>query len=238
MRGAVPSRTPGTSATKPMLATWTADDLRAALDRFNPKYIADWQRWMETPADERPEAFVRTMGRWQATRPYSMRRLRRRRAEHEPPYIEDLIEEGARLLSAFDGFRLGENRLGSSHRRALAQVWQVFRRLRQNDQGSCVAISKAVLLLTEGQVGPALDKTVRQALGVSHVTDAGAWADLLSDVSLDVLTFEAKHGRLQDVVQPHFRHLASGRIYDMALGPASRAEHAPRSPKRRRTGPK
>lgn len=203
-----------------VFATWSPKELRAALDSFNPSYVDDWDRWLQTPLDLRPEAFVRTLGRWQAARPGRLRRLSHRREEHAPPYIEDLLEKAAQPLGTFDRFQLGRQSPTPLQRRALGELWRVFRRLRQDDRGTCVAITKAVLLLTDGRVGPALDSTVRRALGVRRLDDAESWADLLAQVSRDVKQFQDKHGSLQAVVQPRFRHLGSGRIYDMGLGPS------------------
>lgn len=192
---------------------------RAAVARMRPHYQDDWQHWLTTPASERPATFVRILGRWQATRPRPMRRLRSGADEHPPPYIEDLLDAVVEPVGVFEHFRLGRSRLRVAHREALREIWRVFQRLRQDDSATCVAITKAAMLMTDGRVGPALDSRVRSALGLRHIPDADAWALVIEAASRDVAAFEAKHGRLQKVVHPAFSHLASGRLYDMALGP-------------------
>jgi hypothetical protein len=42
---------------------------------------------------------------------------------------------------------------------------------------------------------------------------------MLDRISDDVAAFEATDGPLEDAVPTQFRHLAVGRLYDMALGP-------------------
>lgn len=88
---------------------------------------------------------------------------------------------------------------------------------------SCVGISKAVLLLTDGRIGPALDSQVRTWLGISKPKTAAAWIGVLEGVSEDIAEFEARNGPLRDAVPARFAHLAYGRLYDMAFGPGASA---------------
>ncbi len=96
----------------------------------------------------------------------------------------------------------------------------MFSDLPQRGQGSCVSITKAVLLLTEGRVGPAFDSRVRNQLRCGHLRTAEEWAEALTEVSADIRAFENACGAaLASAVAPRFSTLANGRLYDMALGP-------------------
>ena len=44
-----------------------------------------------------------------------------------------------------------------------------------NGTASCVGITKAVMLLTDGRIGPALDSQVRLNLGVAKPINAEEW---------------------------------------------------------------
>jgi hypothetical protein len=105
-------------------------------------------------------------------------------------------------------------------RTALQNLWDVFSSLQQVGTASCVAITKAVLLLSYGRIGPAFDSQVRKKLRIGHLLTAADWITALNDVSDDIRAFESTHGiSLPHAVPPQFSTLAYGRLYDMALGP-------------------
>lgn len=82
-----------------------------------------------------------------------------------------------------------------------------------------VGISKAVMLLTDGRVGPAFDSQVRGRLGTGNINGVEEWIKALRLVCQDIRGFEeANSMSLVDAV-PELSHLQTGRIYDMALGP-------------------
>ncbi len=185
------------------------------------KYVLDWTNWTTADKVDRPALFANILGKWQATRPKALRRVRARRDEHDPPYIEDLLESAAPHLTMLSGFFVGRARpLAPLERRSLAGLWAALSQLPQEGSASCVSITKATLLLTEGRVGPALDSKVRGQLHCGHIKTAEDWADVLSEVSGDIRAFEdANRSSLATVVPKRFAGLANGRLYDMALGP-------------------
>jgi hypothetical protein len=69
----------------------TPSEVAAALDRFAPRYLKDWNEWLAAPPAARPELFGRILRRWQAARPLTMRRIAAE-AKHAPPYLDDLFE--------------------------------------------------------------------------------------------------------------------------------------------------
>ena len=107
---------------------------------------------------------------------------------------------------------------------ALRAMWTVFEQLSyqgkaRNGLTGVVGISKAVMLLTDGRVGPAFDSQVRQRLGTGSIDGVENWIRALRLVCNDIRGFEtANTMSLADAVPDH-AELQSGRIYDMALGP-------------------
>ena len=197
----------------------TPRELRRAVNGFSLRYVEDWNAWLHARQNERPQLFGRILRKWQATRPVAMRRLKAE-AQHRPPFLEDLLRSAAeplRLLGRLTVVRIAHRTREQD--KALTKLWTNFSRLSTADVPSCVGISKAVLLLTNGRIGPALDSRVRRALGVRPPTTARAWLTVLEDVAKDIAAFEASHGPLTNAVPARFAHLAYGRLYDMALGP-------------------
>lgn len=205
------------------LRTKTPTQVRSDVASFAAKYVGDWERWLLAPAHDRPKVFVKTLGKWQAVRPARLRRLRVRAGEHPPPYIEDLLSKAEPHLQALVGFNVGRaGALKRNERAALAGLWDTFSSLQQVGIASCVAITKAVLLLSDGRIGPAFDSQVRNKLRVTHLLGSADWITALTEVSDDIHAFEATHGvSLPSAVPPQFSTLAYGRLYDMALGPRS-----------------
>lgn len=167
--------------------------------------------------------FVRTLGKWQAARPAKLRRLRVRSGEHRPPYIEDLLNSAAPYLHGLANFSVGRaTSPNRGERAALGGLWKVFSSLQQVGIASCVAITKAVLLVSDGRIGPAFDSQVRKELGVSHLLTARDWIAMLAEVSDDIQAFESTHRiSFASAVPLEFAALGYGRLYDMALGPRS-----------------
>ena len=98
-------------------------------------------------------------------------------------------------------------------------MWQIFGQLPTSGSASCVGITKAILLLTDGRLGPAFDSQVRKRLGAAQPATSAAWVGILEEIADDIIAYEAANGLLARLVPPRFAHLAYGRVYDMALGP-------------------
>lgn len=197
----------------------TPDQVRAAVEGFSLDYVNDWSWWLTVPEARRPQVIGQILRRWQATRPQPMRRTQAE-ATHAAPYLEDLVADAQtplRALGALDVSRIGV-RTGDQEA-ALHALWADFARLSATGSASCVGITKGVLLVSDGRIGPALDSQVRERLGIARPATSVEWLGVLDAISDDIATFEGRHGRLQDVVPDRFAHLAVGRLYDMALGP-------------------
>jgi hypothetical protein len=148
-----------------------------------------------------------------------MRRLRRE-AEHERPYLDDLLDQARRPLSALSGLSIQTIRQKTpAHDEAFEELWTIFSQLPTSGVSTCVGISKAVLLLTEGEIGPAFDSRVRGYLGIARPEMSREWIQTLEKISDDIAAFELAHGPLPEAVPERFAQLAYGRLYDMVLGP-------------------
>lgn len=186
---------------------------------FAARYVDDWEAWLAAQEDARPELFGRILRRWQATRPLAMRRLRKE-AEHTAPFLDDLLQRAVEPLGALTGLTvLTIAKRTLEQDKALAKLWAIFSRLPTSGVASCVGITKAVLLLTDGRIGPAFDSQVRKKLGVGRPATCREWLRTLEKSGEDIAMFESTHGPLTKLVPTRFAHLEYGRLYDMALGP-------------------
>lgn len=158
----------GTPVAVEAIRNKTPRQVRSDVNAFSARYVEDWDAWLGAHRDARPQLFGRILRKWQATRPVAMRRLRAE-AKHRPPFLDDLLESAAEPLRALAGLTV----LTIAHRtreqdQALTTLWTIFSRLPTSGAASCVGISKAVLLLTDGRIGPAFDSQVRSKLGVGR----------------------------------------------------------------------
>lgn len=147
-------------------------------------------------------------------------------AKHKPPYLDDLIVEAREFVRGLADFDMGCPTLFTREREhSLKQLWDTFEKLscrgRSRDgRTGVVGISKAVLLLTEGRIGPAFDSNVRNELGIRVPESARDWIIALRVVAGNIQGFEVKNCcTLKQAAPPQFTYLHCGRIYDMALGP-------------------
>jgi hypothetical protein len=212
----------GLPATIHVLRNMTPGDVWAAVDGFSAKYAKDWDDWLAADRNARPELFGRILRSWQATRPLEMRRLKAEARPGAPP-LDELLEAATEPLSALGDLTvLTVPQRTSRQDAALIALWDVFSHLTTTALASCVGITKAVLLLTDGKIGPALDNQVRMGLGVggpAKFVSCTDWLQVLRGVGDDIAAYESAHGPLVEAVPPRFAHLEYGRLYDMAIGP-------------------
>lgn len=164
------------------------------------------------------------MRAWQATRPSAMRRPRnepdpKRARGSGDRCLDDVLEAARPMLKEIENLRLKNFRQRTdSESYALRNLWQELTAISLSNNASCVGITKAVLLLTNGEIGPAFDKDVRRRLRVPRFLSPEDWFHNLEAVAEDIQSFEIRHGPLASVVQD-FHHLRDGRLYDMVVGP-------------------
>ncbi len=209
----------------PGIANLTIQEFQGLVNRFAAQYVDDWNCWLNTQPNARPRQLGIVLRRWQACRP---NRMRRTLAEnlHDAPYLDDLINQAAQSLQVLQNFDIRDgNSFSNQNCQALNELWNIFQNLSyhgrvRNGLAGIVGISKAVLLLTDGRVGPAFDSEVRGHLATGYIANANEWIDALQTASQDIQAFEANNQTtLQQAVPNNHAGLHSGRIYDMALGP-------------------
>lgn len=197
----------------------TPGQVSEAVSGFASTYVRDWESWLAAPAQQRPVVLGQILRRWRATRPDPMRR-ERAAARHPAPYLEDLFADAQSPVANLGSLDLRAFRQRTeSQQRALRGLWGDFVRLTVTGDASCVGITKSILLVTDGRIGPAFDSEVRKRLRLERPRYSTDWIGNLDLISDDLAAFESKHGPLADAVPKRFRHLAVGRLYDMALGP-------------------
>ena len=201
------------------LSKKTPSEICADLGGFAQRYVRDWDQWLAAEFAARPHLLGVTLRRWQATRPRAMRRLQSE-ARHPAPCLDDLVAVARPHLATLQVLELVwiRNR-GALEDSALVKLWKIFETLPISGTASRVGITKAIRLLTEGRVGPALDSQVRKHLSIKPAATAAAWIALLELVADDIAGFESRHGPLSQVVPPRFRAISYGRLYDMVRGP-------------------
>lgn len=206
-----------------VLRSKTPQQVRDDVNGFPLRYVTDWNDWLTADDGERWSLFGKIMRKWQATRPRRMRRLQRE-AQHGPPYLDDLISKAQCRLEVIRYLTLSNIRQRTALQEdALRALWTIFADLPVGGTASCVGRTKAVLLLTSGRIGPALDSRVRQNLRIGPPTTSEDWIRLLGEIADDIAYFEARHRQpLKQIVPAQFAHLEYGRLYDMALGPRGR----------------
>jgi hypothetical protein len=95
-------------------------------------------------------------------------------------------------------------------------LWRVF------EDGLCVGkarvvgVSKAILLVTKGRIGPAFDSNVRKGW---YVSDRESYLRALAQIAGELAAFEAREGNLEEVAAKAGKPALVGRAVDMVFGP-------------------
>ena len=215
-----------------VVSEMTPGELAQAVGGFRKKFVDHWEGWLNTPSQDRVTEFASILRKWKAVRPYTLRSPRAEadeRAHHEPPFLDDLIELAQPHLAAVEAITLASiHRIRPPQRNAMDELWSIFKQLPITASATCVGISKAILLLTNGRIGPAFDGNVRRRLRIDYIESSSDWIAVLAQIGSDVRTFDQKWGvPLSDAVPREFRHLELGRLYDMALGPRESGTQRP-----------
>lgn len=200
--------------------------VRARLAGFASEYREDWNRWLDTRAtnpingDAAIKEFKRILGNWQAVRPLRLARLGQPISGTRT--LQSVLDEAALIVGTLREFTVRDmHSLPPDARGALVHLWRLFASsLCDNGEATCVGITKAVMLVTDGRIGPAFDSRVRHALGIAAPKDSGEWIVALEQVAADLRAFESRHHvRLDDLDVQSPIPVAVGRAYDMAAGP-------------------
>jgi GrpB-like predicted nucleotidyltransferase (UPF0157 family)/mannose-6-phosphate isomerase-like protein (cupin superfamily) len=205
-----------------VLREMAPEQVRRSLCDFSSPYALDWDSWLQISESNRVSKVASILRSWQATRPLPMRRPMAE-ASHEAPYIEQLMDEAEPHLKILGDLCVTDLAVATPDQiNALHGLWATFSKLSQKGSASCVGITKAILLLTNGRIGPAFDSTVRKKLGLrDHLRSSEEWIEALRGIAEDILAFEQRHGKLASVVPDQFAKYHIGRLYDLVLGPGT-----------------
>ena len=209
------------------LARMDPEEVKRRIDRFSVAYKKDWKRWQNlysssTITDQRAVSeFGSILRRWQACRPRPMRGPRYE-ATHAPPFLDDLVEQASPHVAVLESVTVRDvDKFSASQLNALSSLWLIFYNLTTREHATCVGITKAVMLLTLGRIGPAFDRVVRGNLKAARPTNSQEWLDCLGAVCSDIKSFESKHRCIvDDLVGEQWMPIHAGRVYDMVAGPA------------------
>jgi hypothetical protein len=212
----------------------TIEEFQAKINRFEQSYVEDWNAWIEVlnnKPNEVAKEFGRILRKWQACRPNSMRRIADE-AEHGAPFLEDLINQASEPLRVICAIEMqSENVITDEVTAAIYNMWYIFELLSyqgraRNGLTGIVGISKAVLLLTEGRIGPAFDSQVSKKLQVGKINSAEEWVRRLKQVARDISVFEQQNNcRLNEAAPGEHSMVHYGRLYDMTFGPGNEYAH-------------
>ena len=117
-----------------VLGDMSPEAVREHLLRFTGSYVVDWEDWLRVAEPNRVSKFASILRSWQATRPLPMRRPKAE-ASHEPPYIEQLIDEAEPHLKVLGDLCVTD--LASAtpdHINALHGLWATFSKLHRKDR--------------------------------------------------------------------------------------------------------
>ena len=144
-------------------------------------------------------------------------------ASHEPPYIEQLFDEAEPHLKILGDLCVtGLGRCDPDQINALHGLWATFSKLPQKGSASCVGITKAILLLTNGRIGPAFDSTVRKKLGLrDHLRSSEEWVESYEESPRTSSPSSSNTENLPTSCPIDSRKYHIGRLYDMVLGPGT-----------------
>jgi hypothetical protein len=112
------------------------------------------------------------------------------------PYLDDLLadaEQSVRALAGLDVARVAHR--SPEQDAALRSLWDDFSRLTATGSASCVGITKAVMLATDGGFGPALDSQVRGRLSLGKPLSSTEWIRALEGAADDIAAWHSRVDR-------------------------------------------
>ena len=109
-----------------------------------------------------------------------------------------------------------------NEKEALTRIWsKLINGLCVPKKLSGVAPSKAILILTNGRLGPALDSHARAVLGLPEIVSVVEYFTIMYAISEDIAAFEEAHPPIliETLISEEWQPVFVGRAYDMAVGP-------------------
>jgi hypothetical protein len=196
------------------------EEVRALISGFARSYCYDLHHFANTNSEyglashEAAMALADLLKKWTACRPVSI-------STDLQPILKDLETE----FTMISGLDLRNLRNASANEKgAIDHIWsKLTNELCKPKKLTGVAPSKAMLIITNGRLGPALDSRARAVLGLSsdNIVTGVQYRTILEAISEDLLIFEETISpiRIETLVPKHWQPVLVGRAYDMVAGP-------------------
>jgi hypothetical protein len=195
-----------------------SEEVKRLIEGFSHRYVADLNNFaltIEQYSFTSPQAanhLNKLLRKWRGCRPKSARKDRL-------PLLK-LLDKDFKSISQIDlrNFR----HISPFERITISRIWsELQNQICDVKKSTAVAPSKAMLILTNGRLGPALDSNVRKSLKLPKVLSPDDYISLLNAISEDIAVFEQVNAPviLEDLVPIEWQPVFVGRAYDMAIGP-------------------
>ena len=194
------------------------EEVRVLIQGFSSDYCYDLHFFTKitekygTFSPQSAEALSQLLNKWTACRPS-------RTNKDLLPLLIDLNSD-LKTISNLDLRNIRQVSL--NEKEAIDRIWlKLFNRICIPKKLTGVAPSKAILILTNGRLGPALDSKTRKTLGLQDIVSSVQYLTILSAVSEDIAAFENANSPilLEELVPEEWKPVFVGRAYDMAVGP-------------------
>ena len=199
-------------------------DVVVLIEEFNRSYADDWVQWDgllsegDLTSRSTAEEFRAILRKWQAVRPGTVV------ATEE---LQKVVEQAAQHVEAlgFGGIRTLATPT-PVQKSAIQALWGILQEgLAAPRRASDVGVTKAMMLLTHGRLGPALDSNVRSALGLGRVETADELLAVYGEIAKAVVGLEHRMGaNVVDIVPDWAGPVKIGRAIDMMLGPQAKGQ--------------
>ncbi len=200
------------------LRTKQVDEIKGLISGFSSRYATDLKDFTVTTkkygfaSQQTADHLCRILRKWQACRPSRVN-------NNLLPLFIQLAPDFATIKS----LNLRNIRHASPKENiAITRIWSALtNQICNNREMADVAASKTLLILTNGQLGPALDSNARKILGLSRIQSPEDYLTLLHSISDDINAFEKANAPilLENLVPEYWLPVSVGRAYDMAIGP-------------------
>lgn len=195
------------------------EETKTLLKSFSKKYAGDWKCWINTlqrypfVSPEVAKKFGEILRRWQAGRP---------RKISSDDKLLSILNQTKRILSQTTKINLREIFLSDTKiKGVLESLWNLFKNdLTEQKNTTGVGVTKAIMLVTEGNIGPAFDSNVCFNLNYYIHNSFESYYMGLQEIAEDIYKFENKENvHLEDLIPEQWKPVNIGRAYDMLVGP-------------------
>jgi hypothetical protein len=194
------------------------EEIKKLLESFSKKYAWDWKEWIWTlenytfVSSEVAKKFGEILRKWQAGRP---------RTISSDETLLTVLDKTSKILSQTPEFNLRDITSSNTQiKDVLKSLWNIFKKDLTIEQNTTnVGVTKAIMLLTRGKIGPAFDSNASRNLNY-YISSFDEYYRGIQEIADDISKFEYKENvHLEDLVPDKWKPLNIGRAYDMLIGP-------------------